>query len=61
MRGLEEISTSNSHLVQGSIIFVMYTANSRATNKKVKNEKKKKQKTKTEHKSYAEKEEKIES
>ena len=60
MRGQEEISTSNSHLVQGSIIFVMYTANSRATNKKVKNEKKKK-KTKTEHKSYAEKEEKIES
>ena len=57
MRGLEEISTSNSHLVQGSIIFVMYTENSRATNKKVKNEKK----TKTEHKSYAEKEEKIES
>lgn len=57
MMGQEEISTSNSHFDLGSIICVMYIAKSRATNKKVKNEIKQKK----EHKSYAEKEEKIES
>lgn len=36
MMGQEEISTSNSHFDQGSIIFVMYIANSKATNRKVK-------------------------
>ena len=42
MRGQEEIRASNSHFLQGSIIFVMYIAHSRTTNKKVKKKWKKK-------------------